>query len=272
MKRFADVAHNVATNLIFPALIPVHERKQMINRKLLAVLIALIMFALPTTRATLADEAAEPYVEVSGTGTASGQPDTAMISLTVLRLGKTARAALNANNDAMASVLSGLMAEGIAKADLQTSGFSMQPRYVYPKPGKDGQRPAPVLTGYAVSNQLSVRVRDLERVGILLDKAVSMGINKIGNIRFSIEDASALREQARIKAMQNATLKAATLTVAGNVSLGKILAIQEHQSASRPRPMMQAQRAMMESASKVPVAAGEVSYAVTVKVRWALMP
>ena len=148
----------------------------------------------------------------------------------------------------------------------------MQPRYVYPKPIQGGQRPPPVLTGYSVSNQLSVRVRDLDQVGVLLDKAVSMGINQIGNIRFSVDDASALREQARVKAMQNATRKANTLTKAGNVSLGKILSIQEHQTASRPRPMMQAQRSMMESASRVPVAAGEVSYAVTVNVRWALEP
>lgn len=235
-------------------------------------MICLGLFVTPTTRAVLADEAAAPYIEVSGTGTASGQPDTAMILLTVLRIGKTAREALDANNDAMGRVLSGLTSEGIANADLQTSGFSMQPRYVYPKSGKNGQRPAPELTGYAVSNQLSIRVRDLGQVGVLLDKAVSMGINQIGNIRFSVNDASALREQARIKAMQNALMKATTLTNAGDVPLGKILSIQELQSASRPRPMIQAQRAMAESASRVPVATGEISFAVTVNVRWALKP
>jgi uncharacterized protein len=247
------------------------EHNMKLNQQISALV---LMICLVTGLAApgLAEEKSGSYLEVTGIGSASGQPDMAMLSLTVLRTGKTAREALDANNTAMASVLTGMAASGIAKPDLQTSGFSMQPRYTYPKPDRNGQRPAPVLTGYVVSNQLSVRVRDLEQVGLTLDEAVSLGANKIGNIRFQIENADKLQGVARTRAMKNALTKAVTLARAGGIPLGSIIQVREHTGSPRPKSMMLAQRVEMGSPASVPVAAGEVTFSVNVVVRWSLQP
>jgi uncharacterized protein len=225
----------------------------------------LTAFALPSQ----ADTDPVRYVEVSASGTVSAAPDNALLSLSVVRTGKTARQALDANNAAMTKVLSGLVKAGISKTDLQTSGFSMQPRYVHPKPGRDGQRPAPVLTGYSVSNQLAVRIRDIGRVGAVLDQVVSLGVNQIGNIRFMVEEPDQLRDQARVAAVKNARKKALTLTRTGEVSLGRMLSVTE-QSTGLPPQLMRAERAMMSAPGRVPVAEGEISFRVDVRVRWAL--
>jgi hypothetical protein len=231
------------------------------------VLLVSLMFVTTSSRA---DDDEIPYIEVSASGTADAAPDTALLTLTVLRVEKTARLALDANNEAMATVLAEMASAGIAARDLQTSGFSLQPRYHYPKPGSDGQRPPPVLTGYAASNQLTVRVRDLARTGSILDKAVSLGVNKVGSIRFVIDKPAALLTTAREAAVKNAVVKARTLASAAGASLGDILRITERNSPPRPMPIMRAARAMAESA--VPIAAGEISYTVTVNMRWALKP
>jgi len=231
-----------------------------------ALVLAASMVAFTTT--SRADDDEIPYIEVSATGTADAAPDTALLSLTVLRIEKTARLAIDANNEAMTTVLAEMASAGIAARDLQTSGFSLRPRYHHRKPGSDGQRPPPVLTGYAASNQLTVRVRDLANAGGILDKAVSLGVNKVGNIRFVIDKPAALLTTAREVAVKNAVAKARTLASASGVSLSDLLRITERSGTPRPMPMMRASMAKAESA--VPIAAGEISYSVTVNMRWAL--
>jgi len=181
-----------------------------------------------------ADNDITPQITVSATGTADIAPDMAVIRLTVLREAETARAALDDNTEAMAEVLAAMQAEGIAERDLQTSNFNIQPRYVYPEP-KDGIRPAPRIVGYQVSNSLTVRVRDLERLGAILDQSVTLGVNQGGGISFTNDDPSAAITEARTRAMRAAIGRAETLTEAAGIGLGRILSISEQ--SSEPRPM-----------------------------------
>ena len=220
--------------------------------------------------ASAADEPT-PRIIVSGEGEAAAAPDMALVSLTVLRDGDTARAALDANNKAMADVLAAMKAFGIAGKDLQTSGFSIQPRYVYPDPNK-GENFEPKITGYSVYNTLGVRVRDLARVGEVLDQSVTLGVNQGGNITFVKDDTSAVVEEARKKAVENAITKAKTITSTAGIGIGRVLEMSEQTFQQGPVPMMQADMAMMKSAGApaVPVAAGENSYRVTVNVTFEL--
>jgi uncharacterized protein len=223
-----------------------------------------------TAQAALPANAAEepaPRIIVSGEGEAAAAPDMALISLTVLREGDTARAALDANNKAMSDVLAAMKAFGIAEKDLQTSGFSIQPRYLYADPNKN-ETFEPKITGYSVFNTLGVRIRDLTKVGEALDQSVTLGVNQGGNITFVKDDASAVMEQARKKAVENAVAKAKTITAAAGVGIGRILEMSEQSYQPGPIPMMQADLAMAKSAGApmVPVAAGENSYRVTVNV------
>jgi len=233
--------------------------------KYLAV-IALLLFSFSTV--VSADEAS-PRIKVSGEGSVSLVPDMAILELAVTREAKTARAALDANSAAMSEVLEEMEDEGIAERDLQTSNFSIQPKYFYPKPQSSGARQPPKIVGYTVRNSLTVRVRDISRVGAILDKSVNLGVNEGGSIRFANDDPSEATSVARSKAVKNAMEKAETLAGAAGVELGRVLEISERSTNPQPRPM--ARMAMMEAASSdaaVPVASGENSYKVVVNMEY----
>jgi len=211
-----------------------------------------------------------PRIVVTGEGTASVAPDMAVLSLTVLREGKSAREALDANSAAMAEVLAAMKAEGIAERDLQTANFSIEPQYYYP-PRKEGTDPEqPRITGYIVRNSLTVRLRDLDKLGAVLDKSVTLGVNQGGNIAFTNDDPSSTVTEARIAAMKDAKAKAETLTQAAGIGLGKVLEISENSGGRMPEPLAKVRSAMVEASADVPVAAGENNYTVSVTVTFGL--
>lgn len=206
-------------------------------------------------------------ISVMGIGTVKTAPDMATINLTVLREAKTAQEALKNNSQAMTDVLSSMKEFGIEDKDLQTSNFSIHPRYIYPKQ-KNGVRQAPQIVGYQVSNSLTVRILDLEQVGGILDKSITLGVNQGGNIAFGNSDITELQMQARAMAMKNALKKAEVLTEAAGVGIGDIKQINESSSQARPQPIMRAEMAMAKVADSpsVPIAGGENAYRVTVNV------
>jgi len=232
-----------------------------------ALMLAAPLAALP---AAAQDSQPTPRIVVTGEGSASIAPDMAVLTLTVLREGKTAREALDANSVAMQDVLDAMKAEGVAERDLQTANFSIEPQYYYPPRKSSGEAEQPRITGYIVRNSLTVRLRDLDKLGGVLDKAVTLGVNQGGNIAFTNDDPSATVEKARTEAMKNAIAKAKTLTEAAGIGLGKVLEISEVSTPSIPEPYAKVRSAMVESADAVPVAAGENAYTVTVNVTFAL--
>jgi uncharacterized protein len=231
------------------------------------LVLALATMALGLANPARAADEPTPRIIVSGEGEAAAAPDMAMISLSVLREGATAREALDANTKAMNDVMAAMKTFGIADKDLQTSGFSIQPRYVYPDPNKNENFP-PKITGYTVINSLGVRLRDLSKVGEVLDQSVTLGVNEGGNVTFVKDDAAAVLEEARKKAVESAIAKAKTISSTAGVSIGRILEMSEQTFTPGPMPMMQAEMAMAKSADSapVPIAAGENSYRVTVNV------
>ncbi|MDH3903664.1 MAG: SIMPL domain-containing protein, partial [Xanthomonadales bacterium] len=184
---------------------------------------------------------------VTGQGSADLAPDMAVLTLSVTRQAETARAALDANSLAMKDVLTAMKAEGIDSRDLQTSGFSIQPNYIYPPPKPTGEREPPQIVGYTVRNSLTVRVRDISTVGDILDKSVSLGVNEGGNIMFTNDDPSEAITQARINAVKDAMAKAKTLTDAAGVKTGKLLEISEQSFNPRPMPMARAEMSLARS-------------------------
>jgi uncharacterized protein YggE len=221
--------------------------------------------ALPAV-ANAADPAPPPRIVVSGEGEATVAPDMALLSLSVMREAKTARAALDANNDAMAAVIAAMKSAGMEERDLQTAGIQISPRYNYTnKP--DGSQQAD-LVAYQVTNTLSVRVRDIDKTGEIIDKAVSLGVNQGGDVTFTNEDPAATVTQARKKAVADAVAKARTLAEAAGVSLGKVLEISDQNVAMPPMPIRA--KAFDAAAAAVPVQAGENSYKVQVTVTFEL--
>lgn len=211
----------------------------------------------------------DPVIRVSGEGEASVAPDMAILTLSVVRNGETAEKALAANNAAMKEVLGALKASGIADRDLQTSNFSIYPQYRHVEP-KGGVMPPPQIVGYEVSNTLTLKVRELAKLGGLIDQSVKLGVNQGGQIAFINDNPDKAMTEARKAAVAKALDKAKTLTEAAGVRLGRIVEINENTARPMPpQPMMRMAMAK-EAADAVPVAGGENTYTVTVNVTFAL--
>lgn len=230
--------------------------------------VALLLIGLGS--AASAHDEDPPRILVTGHGTASISPDMAVVSLTVTRQADTAREALSANSEAMGKVLDAMAGLGIAKRDMQTSNFSIQPRYSRPARQNNGASEAPKIVGHTVRNGLTLRVRDIDKVGEVLDTAVTLGVNEGGSIRFTNSDASDVLTQARVKAVEQAQKKATTLAEAAGLRLGQILEIVEQSHNSRPMAMGRSEMRLSSAADSVPVAAGENAYQVDVTVSYAI--
>lgn len=236
-----------------------------------ATLLLVLLFACGLSAVVSAAESeTSPRIMVTGQGSAQLAPDMALLQLTVTREAETAREALDANSAAMAEVIKDLREQGIAERDIQTDNFSIQPRYVYQKPKADGDNLPPRIVGYTVRNGLGVRVRDLDKLGAIIDRSVTLGVNQGGGISFTNDDPSAALEQARIAAVKDAAARASTLASAAGVKLGQVLEISEQSRNPAPVPMMRSKMMMADAAESVPVAAGENSYEVVVNLTYAI--
>lgn len=231
---------------------------------------ASMLFAAPALAQDAPATAAKPgTITMVGHGEVSAAPDMAHITSGVVTQDKTARAALDANNAAMHKLIGVLKEAGIADKDIQTSGFSVRPEYAHAKPDDNGYTPPPRIAGYRVSNNVTVRVRDLSKLGGVLDKAVSVGANAINGISFAVAEPKTLHNQARQQAMADAVAKAKLYADAANVSLGRVLSITEQ---SGPTPQPEAFKVMRSAApsDSVAVQGGEITYDATVTVKWEL--
>ncbi|ACE92049.1 hypothetical protein AMC90_CH03105 [Rhizobium phaseoli] len=233
---------------------------------------ALLALPLAAPAPAMAQEAKprEAVISVTGDGESSVAPDMAIVTLSVVKQAKTAREALDENNKAMKDVLDALKSGGIAERDLQTSGFSIQPQYNYPQP-VDGQQQQPQLIGYQTINAVTVRLRDLAKLGQVIDQSVTLGINQGGDIQFTNDKPEAAIEEARKDAVAEAVKKAKTLSEAAGVKLGRIIEINENEPRPLPQPAYRATM-MKEADAAVPVQAGETTYNVSVTVTFAIEP
>ncbi|EJC67382.1 hypothetical protein Rleg5DRAFT_3119 [Rhizobium leguminosarum bv. viciae WSM1455] len=232
---------------------------------------ALLALPLAAAAPAFAQEAKsrEPVISVTGDGESSVAPDMAIVNLAVVKQAKTAREALDENNKAMNEVLAALKSGGIAERDLQTSGFSIQPQYNYPQP-VDGQQQQPQLIGYQTINSVTVRLRDLAKLGAVIDQSVTLGINQGGEIQFTNDKPDAAIEEARKAAVADAVKRAKTLSEAAGVKLGRILEINENVPRAMPQPVYRATMMKEASDAAVPVQGGENNYNVSVTVTFAI--
>jgi len=203
-------------------------------------------------------------VTVIGYGEMRAAPDMASLNAGVISLGDTAAKALKKNTAEMQTVFEALKKLGIADKDIQTSNFSVSPRY-----GQYGNSDVPPkIIGYQVSNSVTINLRDLTQLGAVLDSFVSAGANNLGGVQFSFSDPSALKNRARMAAIKDAEARAKLYAETAGASLGSVLIIQEN-AAPRPVPVM-ARMASFAKDSSVPIAAGEGTIAVNVTVTFAL--
>lgn len=207
----------------------------------------------------------ETTLSISAEGSVNREPDIAFLNAGVQTQGETAQAAMSANSAAMNGVFDALAAADVDRSDMQTSNFSLQPQYDYSN-RQSGEPPR--LTGYQASNQLTVRVRDLDNLGETMDALVSAGGNTFSGLNFALEDDRAAKNAARDIAMKEAIARAELYAAASGYEVARVVTINESGGFS-PQPMaMMAEARNMDRST--PIASGEVGYSVTVNVTFEL--
>ncbi len=231
------------------------------------VLSTFAVMILSTTTLAMAENV-NRYITVTGKGKVSAVPDTTWVTSGVNTQAKTAAEALNKNTNLMKAVIEVFKDSDIKDKNIQTSGFNVHPVYDYSKDSSP-----PKLTGYRVSNSVTVKITDINKLGELLDRLVSSGSNQISGIRFGFDDNKALLDEARKDAIANTRKKAQLYAQAAGVDVGAVVSINEL-STRLPRPVYRRtemdQAKMMTSSGSVPVMSGEQSISASVTVVYEL--
>ena len=225
--------------------------------------LALGMALLGTTSVPAAEPPATPErtITVSAQGSVTAEPDIAYLSAGVVSEAETAKDALAKNAATMAKLIDGLKALGVAGGDMQTAALNVEPRYVLAKDNR-----TQTLNGYRVTNQLHLVLRDIRRMGEIVDQAINLGANQLGRVTFEVSNAEALKDDARKIALANARKRAELYAAAAGVQLGPVIRIFEEPMEARTTPIG-VQRAL---SGAVPIEPGTRALGTEVQVTWGL--
>ena len=199
-------------------------------------------------------------LSVSASADATRVPDVATISTGVVTQAADANAAMRANAVQMDKVMAAIRAAGIAERDIQTAGINLNPQYKYV------ENQPPSIVGYQASNTVNVKVRDLSKLGQVLDAFVANGANQINGPSFEVDKPDEAYDEARLAALKKAQARADTYAAALGMKVRRIVSINEGgASFPRPMPMMRA-RAADGFAKETSVSPGEASLSVSIDV------
>ncbi len=219
-------------------------------------------------------------ITVVGRGEIKVKPDVATTTVGVEALGPTVDAAMADAQARMTSVLGALKKMGIADKDIQTSNFSINferqgdqqtvtaqagAGHAQATPGKF----TPPAGSYRVSNMVQVTIRDLTKVGDVIDTAVTAGANNVWGINFSLDNTKGLEAQAREAAVKDARARADALAGLTNVQVGDVMAVSEI-VGNQPMPMYSTAKAEGLGGGGTPSEPGEVTFTTQIQVVYAI--
>ncbi len=228
---------------------------------LFAMIVALALSACGPT--TLAQTPPQRTLNVNGTGTVSLTPDIAYIYLGVHTESASASQAVTTNNTQTQKVIDALKKLGVAEKDIRTTNFSIWPSQNYDPNGQ------PLDTKYMVGNTVYVTIRDLAKLGNLLDSVLAAGVNTVNSIQFDMADKSAALKQARDEAVKSAQTQAQELADVAGVKLGEVQNIGFYDSI--PSPTFENGKGGgggMAASVSVPIQPGQLTLTVTVSMTY----
>jgi uncharacterized protein YggE len=217
----------------------------------------------PRAQAAQTPSGPERTITVVGRGEVKSAPDVAQINLGVEVIAPTVAEALDEADARMQAILDALKAAGIESKDIQTSNFSINFERQSPEPRPMSEEGAPAGV-YRVSNMVRVTVRDLDKVGEIIDAAVTAGANNVWGVQFGLEDTAALEEQAREKAVADARTRAESLAALNGVEVGDVVTISEVVGGGAVPMFAAAERAF--GGGGTPVESGEVTFATQIQI------
>jgi uncharacterized protein YggE len=165
-------------------------------------------------------------VNVSASGKATVRPDVALVSFSVVNEGTSTQAITDENNQRVNRVISYLKEQGIAEEDIKTTGYSLQPVYTQPTMYSSGF--APSIARYSLTQTVQAKVRDFSKVSAIMGEVVSMGVNRLNNISFIVDDQEKYLAEARAEAFKKAAEKAEIMAEQSGIKLGKVVSVNEY--------------------------------------------
>ncbi len=226
------------------------------------LLAAAAPLALPVAHAAEVQIMAQnPVVELSTMETVPAAPDTAFINAGVTTRGATAVEAMRLNAQQMERVIARLIALGVPRNRIQTSGLGLNAQYQYNNEGEP-----PRFLGYDVSNTVTVKLRDTAKIGEVLDALVEAGATNLNGPNFSVEMDTELKEQARKAAFERAQAQAANYARLAGYSGVKLIEISELQQNFGPMPV--SMNLAQDARASTPIEPGQVGVGVQLTTKW----
>ncbi len=159
-------------------------------------------------------------ITITGEGKVTAIPDIATLSLGMDNTNMDIQVAQKKNSDTITALINALKALDISKDDIQTTNYSIYPQY-------DWNNGKQTLTGYTISQNVTVKIRQTDKVDQVLKVVGDLKLNQVGGLSFDIDQPEIYRQQARILALQNAKAKADALAKIMGVKLGKVISFNE---------------------------------------------
>jgi uncharacterized protein YggE len=202
---------------------------------------------------------ADGTIVVSGTGRVSVVPDVADLRLGVSVMKPKVDEARTEAAATMEAILAAIDVAGVARRDVRTTLLSIQPRFEY----REGK--APKLTGYELANVVEVTIRDLRRLGDVVDGAIGAGATSMDGLTFRVADPAPIEKAAREAAMADARARAEVLAGAAGLKIDRVAEVVEGGAMRPPMPLGKGERMMLADVS-TPVEAGALEVVVEVRV------
>lgn len=207
--------------------------------------------------------AADNSITVLGVGQAVGSPDEAQVNFGVETFDADVQVATSENEAIIKDLLAALQEEGIAAEDIQTRNYNLWAEQRYGDNGPEG------IAGYRVSNEVNVRISDIDSIGDIMNTAIEAGANIVYGVSFSVNDKQALEEEARQAAVSNAQERAESLAALSGVTLGEVQSISEVYTQV-PGPYMGYGGGAGMAVDESSISPGQQSYQVQVQVTYGM--
>jgi uncharacterized protein YggE len=208
-----------------------------------------------------------PQIVTTGQAESRVKPDRASIAVGVQTRANTAAEAGSQNARKQQAIIDAIKARGISSDDIATSNYSVTPELRY----REGE--SPLVTGFVVSNEVDVLVRQVSSVGAVIDAALAAGANQINSLTFTVAHADSARRAALAAAVTDAKADAEVMARAAGGTLGPLIdLIAGEENRPMPRPVMAMSRAAASDEAATPIESGQQVISASVTARWQFVP
>ena len=204
-------------------------------------------------------------INVTGNAQVILAPDLAYISIGVHSEAESAKVAVATNNSQTQAVIDAIKGQGVDVKDIQTTNFSVYQQEKFSPTGES------LGIFFMTDNTVYVTMRDITKIGDILDASISAGANSIYGISFDVEDKETALATGRDQAMADAKVQAEELARVAGAILGDVQTISYYSNA--PIPIYydnKAVQAGVGGGGSVPISSGQLTYTVSVNVIYGL--